>query len=147
MKRLFIYYSESGNGDVVALYLSEKGYETRKVIPEKNLPKAFLFKMLSGGFKAALKKKAKLKDYNNDVSEYDEIIIGSPIWNGRISCPINTVLAETDLSEKKVSFILYAGGGTAPKAEKRLKAEFPNAKVTVLKQPKSYPETLGGIAL
>lgn len=34
MKKLFIYYSLTGNGDEVAKTLKEKGYEIRKV---KNL--------------------------------------------------------------------------------------------------------------
>ena len=41
MKKLFIYYSNTGNGDVVANYLAENGYDIRKITPKKNLPKAF----------------------------------------------------------------------------------------------------------
>ena len=32
MKKIFIYFSETGNGDVVADYLKDKGYEIRKVL-------------------------------------------------------------------------------------------------------------------
>lgn len=142
MKKLFIYFSDSGNGDKVAEYLAENGYDIRKVIPRKNLPKAFFFKMLKGGFIASLNKNAKLKDYDGDVNGYDEIAVGSPVWNGRLSCPVNTVLKETDFSDKKLSFILYSGGGTAPKAEERLRKEFPAANIIVLQEPKKYPENL-----
>ena len=147
MKKLFIYYSNTGSGDFVADYLAENGYEIRKAIPKKDLPKSFFFKVLTGGFIAGLNKKSKLKDYDGNVGDYDEIIIGSPVWNGRLSCPVNTVLAKTDLTDKEVSFILYAGGGTAPKAEKRLKKEFPFARITVLKEPKKYPEELKKIKI
>lgn len=147
MKKLFIYYSNTGNGDIVANYLAGNGYETRKAIPKKNLPKTFFFKILFGGFMAGLNKKSKLAGYDNNVSDYDEIAIGSPIWNGKISCPVNTVLATTDLTGKKVSFILYAGGGSAPKAEKNLRKKFPEAAITVLKEPKRYPDTLSKIKL
>ena len=147
MKKLFIYYSNTGNGDFVADYLAENGYEIRKAIPKKDLPKSFFFKVLTGGFIAGLNKKSKLKDYDGSVGDYEEIIIGSPVWNGRLSCPINAVLAKTDLTGKEVSFILYAGGGEAPKAEKRLKKEFPSAWITVLKEPKKYPEELKKIKI
>lgn len=147
MKKLFIYYSNSGNGDVVANYLAEKGYEIRKVCPKHSLPKKFFFKVFFGGFLAGLNKKSKLVDYNNDVKDYDEIVIGSPIWCGKLSCPINTVLAKTDFTDKKPSFVLYAAGGEAPKAEKRLQKEFSDAKITVLKEPKKYPENLTTINL
>ena len=147
MKKLFIYYSNTGNGDIVAEYLSQKGYEIRKAIPKHNLPKTFFFKVFFGGFLAGLNKKAKLVGYNADVSDYDEIIIGSPVWCGKLSCPINTVLSKTDFTGKKVSFVLYAGGGTAPNAEKRLQKMFPDAKITVLKEPKKHPDTLKEIKI
>ena len=36
MKKLFIYYSLSGNGDFLAEHLKEKGYDLRKVEEKKN---------------------------------------------------------------------------------------------------------------
>ena len=147
MKKLFIYYSNTGNGDIVAERLLKNGYDLRKVTPKRNLPKNFFFKVFFGGFLAGINKKAKLIGYDNSVADYDEIVIGSPVWCGKLSCPVNTVLAKTDLNGKKVSFILYAGGGEAPKAEERLKNKFPNATVTVLKEPKKYPEELESIKL
>lgn len=142
MKKLFIYYSNSGNGDAVADYLSQKDYEIRKITPKHNLPKRFFFKVLFGGFLAWLNKKSKLVGYDNNINDYDEIVIGSPVWCGKLSCPINTVLAKTDFTGKTVSFILYAAGGEAPKAKKRLMKDFPKAKVIVLKEPKKYHESL-----
>ena len=43
MKKKFIYYSLTGNGDIVSDYLKEKGYDIRKVIPKHKLPKNFFF--------------------------------------------------------------------------------------------------------
>ena len=81
-------------------------------------------------------------DFDNDVKEYDEVIIGSPIWNGRFSSPINTVLSKIDLKDKKVSFILYSGSGEAKKATKLINKKYPNASITILKEPKKYNEEL-----
>lgn len=142
MKKLFIYYSLTGNGEVVAKKMQEKGYELRKVETVKGLPKVFFFAMLSGGFQAGLKKKAKLKEFDNDVSKYDEIVIGSPIWNGRISPAINTILANINLEGKALSFVFYAGSGEGKHALKRINKEYPNAKCIFLKQPKDNPEEL-----
>ena len=116
MKKLFIYYSYTGNGEVVKQKMQEKGYDIRKVETLKNLPKSFFFAMMAGGFQAGIKKKAKLKEFDFDISEYDEIVIGSPIWNGRFSSPINTVLSQLDLSNKKVTFVFYSGSGEGKKA-------------------------------
>ena len=142
MKKLFIYYSLTGNGEVVAKKMQEKGYELRKVETVKGLPKVFFFAMLSGGFQAGLKKKAKLKEFDYDISEYDEIVIGSPIWNGRISPAINTILANLNLEGKALTFVFYAGSGEGKAALKRINKEYPNAKFIFLKQPKDNPEEL-----
>ena len=142
MKTLFIYYSHTGNGDVVADVLAEKGVDIRKVKPKKPLPKSFFGAILKGGFLATIGHKAPLVDYDPSLEGYDRVIIGSPVWNARFSCPINTVLAETDLEGKGLLFVLYAGGGTAPKAAARIAKEYPEAKVVVLKQPKDFPDEL-----
>lgn len=142
MKKLFIYYSYTGNGELIANNLKEKGYDLRLVIRKKKLPKSFFFGILTGGFLAATKHKDKLVDFDENVEEYGEIVIGSPIWNARFSSPINTVLAKLNLKDKKVKFILYSGSGEAPKALKRINKEYPEAEVIILKEPKKYNEEL-----
>jgi len=146
MSKLLIYYSLSGNGDAVAETLKARGYDVRRVEPKKKPPKAFFLQILSGGFGAGIGRKEPLSDYNADVSGYDTIVIGSPVWNGRLSCPINTVLAGTDLRGKTLTFVLYSGSGAAKKAEKQIAARFPQATVIHLKEPKKYPEQLERIA-
>ena len=141
-KKLFIYYSYTGNGDIVANKMQEKGYEIRKVETIKAMPKSFFWGMMVGGFQAGIKKKAKLKEFDQDISQYDEIVIGSPIWNGRFCPAINTVLALLDLKDKQLSFLFYAGSGEGKHALKRVNKEYPSAKAIFLKQPKDYPEQL-----
>ena len=65
MKKLFIYYSLSGNGDVVADYLKNKKYDIRKVIMKDKIPKSYIGQILTGGFLAGINHKAKLDDFNN----------------------------------------------------------------------------------
>lgn len=142
MEKLFIYYSYTGNGEIVANVFKEQGYELRKANPRKSLPKSFFFAILKGGFLAGIRHKSKLVDFNTDISNYDSIVIGSPIWNGRFSSPINTVLEAVDFNNKDLSFVFYSGSGTAAKAVKRIQKEFPNAKFIILKEPKKYPEEL-----
>ena len=142
MNKLFIYYSYTGNGDFVASKMQEKGYEIRKIETVKRLPKSFFWGMMVGGFQAAIKKKAKLKDVDLDISRYDEIVIGSPIWNGRFPPAINTILANLSLKERKITFVFYSGSGEGAKAVKRLIKELPNATYMFLKEPKKYPDEL-----
>lgn len=142
MKKIFIYYSLSGNGDTVATYLKEKGIVTRKVIPVKQLPSNRILSILSGGFLAFKEYQDKLDNYDSNVKDYDEVIIGSPIWNGRLSCPINTVLNKTNLKNKKLIFILYSGSGNAPKATKKINSLYPNATIINIKEPKNNSKEL-----
>ena len=135
MKKIFIYYSLSGNGDVVATYLKTKNIDVRKVIIKDKMPKSYIGQILKGGFLAGINYKMELDNFDNNTDNYDEIIIGSPIWNGRLACPINTVLDNIDLN-KRISFVLYSGSGEAPKAEKMIKERYGNVNIIVLKDPK-----------
>lgn len=142
MSKLFIYYSLTGSGEVVAKKMEENGFELRKVIEKKKMPKKFFFMVLAGGFRAGMAQKGKLIDYNNDVSSFDEVVIGSPIWNGRLTPAINSVLAQTDFSNKKLSFVFYSGSGQGKSAQKKVNKLFPDAKVVFLKEPKKYEKEL-----
>ena len=142
MKKIFIYYSLTGNGDMVSDYLKNKGVEIRKVDTLEKLPKNFILRIMTGGYKAMIGYKDKLDNFDNDISKYDEVIIGSPIWNSRLSSPINTVLDNTNLKDKNVTFILYSGSGEAKGATKRIKNEYPNAKIIDIKNPLNNKEDM-----
>ena len=122
MKRIFIYYSLSGNGDVVAEYLEDKGVDIRKVSAIDKMPKSYIGQIITGGFLATINYKAKLIDFNNDISKYDEIIIG--------------------LKDKKVTFIFYSGSGTSPKATEKVKELYPEANILDIKNPKDNLDSL-----
>ena len=142
MKKLFLYYSNTGNGDVVAEVFKKKGYDIRKFDTIKKLPKSFFWAMMVGGFQAGAKKKAKLLPFDQDISSYEEVVIGSPIWNRTFTPALNALLSVLDLSTSKLSFVFYSGSGEGKKAVERLQKEFPNAPYIFLQEPKKYPEQL-----
>lgn len=142
MKKLFVYYSYTGNGEIVAGRMAELGYELRVVKRKKKLPKSFFWGVMTGGFLAGIGKKDKLVDFDENIADYDEIVIGSPVWNARFSSPVNTVLSKLNFEGKKLTFVLYSGSGEAPKAVERIGKEHPNAKIVLLKEPKKYPDEL-----
>ena len=141
MKKLFIYYSLTSNGDLVAKTL-EKSCDIRKIKVKKELPKPFFLRILVGGYKAISNKKEKLVGFNNDISNYNEIIIGSPIWNDRLSTPVTTVLDLLDLDNKKLTFILYSGSGQANTAAEYIKTNYKKANIIYLQEPKKYEKEL-----
>lgn len=143
MNKLFIYFSLTGNGDLIADILKEKGYEIEKVVEKHKAPKRFFFRVMEGGFRAGMNLKGRLIDYHPEhASDYEEIVIGSPIWNGRFPPAINSVLAETDLSKVKLTFLFYSGSGDIPKVAKKINKEYPNAQIIVLKEPKTHESEL-----
>lgn len=145
MKKIFIYYSMYGNGDLISDIYKEKGYDIRKVISKVNYPKKMFPLMMIGGFKALLKIKDKLVDFDNNIDNYDEIVIGTPIWFDRVSAPINSVLKVLNLTNKKVSFILWSASGNATKAVERISKEY-NTNITILKEPKKNKDELKKIS-
>ena len=142
MKKIFIYFSLTGSGDVVSDYMKKNGYDIRKVISKYKYPKKMFPLMMVGGFKALTKMKDKLIDFDSNIDDYDEVVIGTPIWFDRVSSPINSVLSKLDLSNKKVSFIFYSASGEGKKATERLKDI---GDITILKEPKKYKEELNKI--
>lgn len=147
MKKLFIYFSLTGNGDLVANRLKENGFEIRKLEMKKPLPKSFFWCVMTGGFLAGLAIKSKLKEYDHNIEVYDEIIIGSPIWNGRFSSPLNRLLKDIDFKDKKIKFIFTAGSGKGRHALKKANKLYPNAECVFLKEPKKYNKELKKIEL
>lgn len=142
MAKLFIYYSRTGNGDVVANKFKELGFELRKVETKYKLSNNLFLACMKGGFHASIGKKPKLINYDNNINDFEEVYIGSPIWNGRIACPINSVLKNTNLENKKMTFVFYSGSGEGKNALKYVNKHYPNANVIILKEPKKYSEEL-----
>ena len=115
MNKYFIYFSASGNGDFIAEYLKERGYTPLRVEMVKPIKKINFFSIMKYGFRAGLEKKEKIKDLELDLKEDDEVIIGSPIWNDRLSTPINSLLAKYEFNKESTKFIVYPAGETAKK--------------------------------
>ena len=140
--KAFIYYSYIGNGDYVAKYMEQRGYLAIKVTPKHDLGKKKFFAILFGGLFASLNLKFRLKNFGITKSLYDEIVVGSPIWNNRVSCPINTVMDTLKDYKGKIKFIFYAGGGQGSKATIKVSRYYADARSIVLREPKSHPEEL-----
>ena len=146
MRKIFIYYSFSNNGEAVSNYLKNKGYDIRRIKVKKDLPNNFFLSILIGGYKSLVNYKEKLVDFDNNIDDYDEILIGSPIWNDRLSSPITTLLDNINLEDKRIKFILYSGSGQGKHANEFIKSRYPNANIIHLKEPKKNKEELNKIS-
>ena len=138
MKKYFIYYSYTGNGDLIAELLKRSDISLIKVQTKRHMKKANFFRILHYGFLAGTQKKMAIQPLDLILDKDDAVVIGSPVWNDRIANPILTLLDKYDFNKKTTKFVFYAGGGKAAHAEKQIaKMGFEN-KAVVLKQPLSY---------
>jgi hypothetical protein len=138
--KYFVYYSLSGNGDALAEFMKENGYIIIKLETKENIGKINFFKMFKLGGRALFHKEMELKPFKLDLRDDDELVIGSPIWNDRLACPMNTFLNQLKVDEYRVKIILYSGGGKAKHAFTYLNKELGYPRILILKEPKKYLE-------
>ena len=140
MKKYFIYYSNSGNGDFVAEALKRSDVSLIKLEPKKHIKKMNFFRIIRYGGEAMMKKKMPIQQLDLILDSDDVVVIGSPIWNDRLSTPVLTLLDKYEFDKKTTRFVLYSGGGKAARAEKQIAKMGFEKKAIVLKEPKKYSE-------
>ena len=128
MKSLVVYYSRSGNSKFVAQKIAEKiGADTEEVIDKKNRRGWIGF--LIAGFDATRGKETQIEETRFLLDNYDLIVVGTPIWNGKPTPAIRTYLRKNDLSNKKVALFWTLAGRNEEKAATNMKALFPNGNI------------------
>ena len=66
---------------------------------------------------------------NGNISDYDTIYIGTPVWWYTFATPIRTFLAENDFTGKTIMPFCTHGGGGASSTYADMQKLCPNAKV------------------
>ncbi|HCX61485.1 MAG TPA: flavodoxin [Clostridiales bacterium] len=109
MENLVVYYSRSRNTETVAQEISKAvNGDTKKIELIKDGSFA------GAAFKALLGLKGKIKSIDFNVKDYDNIFIGSPVWAGKSSTPINTFLSDIDLTGKNVFVFITQADSKTP---------------------------------
>jgi flavodoxin len=115
MKSVVVYYSYSGNtrkvAEILVEYLAEK-YET-KILELKPLDESKNF-FVQGG-RAHKHIKAELDDVNFDLSSYDLICLGTPVWAFTSTPAINTYVQACTGLENKVVVLFTTSGNIGDK--------------------------------
>ena len=73
----------------------------------------------------------ELKPFNLNVNDYDEIILGSPIWNSKGVPAISAFLKYENVAAKVTSLFFLSGGGEIQKGLDAITKKLPNLKNTV----------------
>jgi len=109
MKNLVVYYSRSGNTETVAQEISKT---VRGQLKKIELIKDIGF--ACAAFSSVLGLKGKIKTNDLNEKDYENIFIGFPVWAGRSSTPINTLLDETDFTGKNVFVFITQADDKTP---------------------------------
>lgn len=131
MKRLVVYYSLSGNTEEAALLLAKRlGADLLKLETVKPMPKRFAAQIFVGGGQVLMNHIPALKPLGKDVRDYDELILGSPIWNSKGVPAINAFLQDESAAAKVTSLFFLSGGGETQKGLAAITKKLPNLKHT-----------------
>jgi flavodoxin len=126
LKSLVVYYTRTGNARFVAETIAaEVGSDVEEVIDLKKRTGALAY--LSGGADARRGKETEIAPTKKAPTDYDLIIIGTPIWAGRPAPAITTYLKKNDLSDKKVA-VFFTQGDKKPQGSEQTKALIPNSE-------------------
>ncbi len=132
MKRLVVYYSLSGNTEEAAKKIAELlGADILKLETKKKMPKTFAARIIVGGGQVIRKYIPELLPYNVQIGDYDEIILGSPIWNSKGVPAVNAFLRDENAAQKVVALFFMSAGGDISKGLDAITKNLPNLKTTV----------------
>ena len=129
-KILVTYYSQTSNTKAVAEEIAKKlGADIEEIVAVNPY---------DGDFNATIERGLKeleqgilpeIKPIAADISKYDVVFIGFPVWFGTYAPPISTFLENVDLSGKKiVPFCTFGSGGLESSTADLAKAE-PKAEI------------------
>jgi flavodoxin len=133
-KKLVAYFSASGVTKKVAEMISEVSeYELYEIKPKQAYTKADLNWMDKNSRSSVEMKDKKFRPEiitkDIEMSDYDEIILGFPIWWYVAPTIINTFLEAYDFSGKKITLFATSGGSGFGNTVSELKPSAPNADI------------------
>ncbi len=112
MKALVVYYSLSGKTKLVSEAVAEALNAALVEIKETRQRKPGFLVYLTGGFAAVANRASDIKPFAIDVSQYDRVFIGSPVWASRPAPAVNSFIYKTDFEGRTVIPFVTLGGNS-----------------------------------
>lgn len=133
-KKLVAYFSASGTTKKTAELLEEAaGADLYEITPKVAYTKAdlnWMDKKSRSSVEMNDKKfRPEIEDKDANIAEYDEIILGFPIWWYVAPTIVNTFLEKFDFSGKKVVLFATSGGSGFGNTVKELQPSAPNTEI------------------
>ena len=109
MKTLTVYYSRSGNTKKVAEAISKViGGDLEEITEPRG--RGGILGFLRLGREARGEKMSVINSSKYDPTNYDLLIVGTPIWAGNLSSPVRTYLTKAAGKTKRVAYFATLGG-------------------------------------
>ena len=135
-KNLVIYFSAAGHTKLKAIQLADAiGADVFEIEPVKKYTKADLLWMnpLSRSFREVATRKTKrpeIVDKELDLTGYDKIFLGFPIWGWAAPSIVNAFLEKHDFSGKTI--VVFATSGGTTKLDGSVKSLIPSLSETAI---------------
>lgn len=110
MKALVVFYSRTGRTRIIAEAIARSLKADIEEVKEDE-GRSGLLGFLRSGYEAVLGKLARIQPASKRPEEYDLVVVGSPVWVGRLSSPMRTYLTHHGGKIRKVAFFCTCIGG------------------------------------
>lgn len=116
LRTLVVYYSLSGASRAAAQALASKlNADLEEISPASSLGQGFM-KYFRAGVGGALRQAWPVRPTRHALANYDCVIIGGPVWIGRVAAPVRGWLKANPLPPRAgFAAFLTLGGGTSCK--------------------------------
>lgn len=136
MKTLVLYYSYTGNTKSIAQEVQKKlNCNIAEIVPVVSYSTDYDTVVDQAHVDVNKEYKPEVKPLGVNISDYDVIVIGSPVWWYHVASPVLTVLHLNDWSGKSVyTFATNAGwiGKTFDDFEKEMKGASIKSKMNII---------------
>ena len=147
---LVVYFSFDGNTKLIAEKIRETlNADVVELKTSKKYPTEGIGKYFWGGKSVVFGDKPTLTNESIDLSRYETIIIGTPVWAGSFAPPIRSFVNDYKIVNKKIAIFASHGGGGAVKCFAKLKEALPENKFVgeiAFVEPKKNPESIDSAA-
>lgn len=111
MKSLIIYYSLQGNTKLIVEEIAKEiDCDILQLKLKNEIPSKGFMKFMKGGKQVVKGEQPELEPFNIDLSLYDTIIFGTPVWASSYASAFNTFFSKVSIKGKKILlFSCYAG--------------------------------------
>ncbi|MEA4921067.1 MAG: flavodoxin [Clostridiaceae bacterium] len=129
MSTLVVFFSLEGNTKFIAQNIAKSiNADIIELKTGKQYPTEGFGKFFWGGKSVIFREKPKLINDSIDLNRYETIIIGTPVWAGSYTPPINSFINQYKIQGKRIALFASHGGGGAEKCFAKLKKALPGNK-------------------